>query len=121
MLRILIAAVLLCPQDVPKQQVEQPVRKTVRADVGKSVVELPVKKTVLVPGVRDSADSSKYAVLGLRAAGQVYPVAADPAPGAKYDLTRTGIQWHRGLDAVVHRGKPILLLQILGNFDDVYC
>lgn len=38
-----------------------------------------------------------------------------------HDLARTGIAWEKGLDAALHRGKPILLLQLLGNFDDVYC
>ena len=38
-----------------------------------------------------------------------------------YDLARTGIEWHEGLDAVVGRGKPILLFQLLGDFDRVHC
>ena len=40
---------------------------------------------------------------------------------AKYDLARTGIPWVKGLDAALNKGKPILLFQLLGNFDDVYC
>ena len=39
----------------------------------------------------------------------------------KFDLTRTGIPWVKGLEAATGRGKPILLFQLLGNFDDVYC
>ena len=39
----------------------------------------------------------------------------------KYDLSKTGIEWHKGLDAVLGKGKPILLLQILGNYDEVFC
>ncbi|MBI3854532.1 MAG: hypothetical protein HY293_02445 [Planctomycetes bacterium] len=43
-----------------------------------------------------------------------------PAP-EKFDLARTGIEWNRGLEAAVNKGKPVLLFQLLGNFDDVYC
>lgn len=43
-----------------------------------------------------------------------------PAP-EKFDLTRTGIDWKRGLDSALNQGKPILLFQLLGNLDDVYC
>jgi len=39
----------------------------------------------------------------------------------KYDLSKTGIDWHKGLDAVRGKGKPILLLQILGSYDEVFC
>jgi hypothetical protein len=42
-------------------------------------------------------------------------------PIERYDLARTGIEWHRGLEAALHKGKPVLLFQLLGNFDDVYC
>ena len=34
---------------------------------------------------------------------------------------RSGIEWNKGLDAALNKGKPILLFQLLGNFDDVYC
>ena len=46
--------------------------------------------------------------------------AASPPP-EKFDLAKTGIPWHKGIEAVAGRGKPILLLQILGNYDEVYC
>jgi hypothetical protein len=39
----------------------------------------------------------------------------------KFDLAAGGIDWHQGLDSVLNQGKPILLFQLLGNFDDVYC
>ena len=39
----------------------------------------------------------------------------------KFDLAGTGIAWSRGLDSALHKGKPVLLFQLLGNFDDVYC
>jgi hypothetical protein len=39
----------------------------------------------------------------------------------KFDLARTGIDWKKGLEAAINREKPILLFQLLGNFDDVYC
>ena len=39
----------------------------------------------------------------------------------KFDLAGTGIAWNRGLDSALDKGKPILLFQLLGNFDDVYC
>jgi hypothetical protein len=43
-----------------------------------------------------------------------------PAP-EKFDLARTGIEWTEGLDRALDKGKPILLFQLLGKFDDVYC
>ena len=39
----------------------------------------------------------------------------------KFDLAGTGISWSRGLESVLNKEKPILLFQLLGNFDDVYC
>ena len=42
-------------------------------------------------------------------------------PAEKFDLARTGIEWTKGLDGALNKGKPILLFQLLGNFDDVYC
>ncbi len=39
----------------------------------------------------------------------------------KVDLAKTGIDWHEGLASVLNQGKPILLFQLLGRFDDVYC
>ena len=50
------------------------------------------------------------------------PIKKSLAPAAeKFDLARTGIEWNKGLDAAINKGKPILLFQLLGNFDDVYC
>ena len=43
-----------------------------------------------------------------------------PAP-EKFDLAGTGIGWKQGLESALNKGKPILLFQLLGNFDDVYC
>lgn len=43
-----------------------------------------------------------------------------PSP-EKFDLAGTGIAWCKGLDGALRKGKPILLFQLLGNFDDVYC
>ena len=43
-----------------------------------------------------------------------------PAP-EKFDLARTGIAWTEGLDSALNKQKPILLFQLLGKFDDVYC
>jgi len=44
------------------------------------------------------------------------------APPDTVDLREaTGLVWQEGLEAVVNRGKPIVLLQLLGRFDDVYC
>lgn len=45
---------------------------------------------------------------------------ASAAPG-KFDLSRSGIDWKKGLDAALNKGKPVLLFQLLGNLDDVYC
>jgi hypothetical protein len=60
-------------------------------DIAKQVVEHPIKELV-----------------------------ADPAP-EKFDLSKTGIPWRKGLAAALHQDRPILLFQLLGNFDDVYC
>ena len=52
------------------------------------------------------------------------PLAAQPAPrarDAKYDLSLTGIEWGRGLESALGKGRPILLFQLLGNFDDAFC
>ena len=38
-----------------------------------------------------------------------------------YDLSKTGLSWVEGLDAAKKSGKPILLVQLLGKFDDVHC
>lgn len=31
------------------------------------------------------------------------------------------LPWVQGLDAATNRGKPVLLLQLLGDFTDVHC
>ena len=50
------------------------------------------------------------------------PIKKSLAPVAeKFDLSRTGIEWNKGLEGALNKGKPILLFQLLGNFDDVYC
>ena len=50
------------------------------------------------------------------------PVKKNLGPAAeKFDLAGTGIDWKKGLDSALNQGKPILLFQLLGNFDDVYC
>jgi hypothetical protein len=50
------------------------------------------------------------------------PIKKNLAPlPEKFDLSRTGIEWNRGLDAALNKGKPVLLFQLLGNLDDVYC
>ena len=50
------------------------------------------------------------------------PIKKSLAPlPEKFDLSRTGIEWSKGLDSALNKGKPILLFQLLGNFDDVYC
>ena len=38
-----------------------------------------------------------------------------------YDLSQTGLSWVEGLEAAKDKGKPILLFQLLGRFDDTYC
>jgi len=43
-----------------------------------------------------------------------------PAP-EKFELFRTGIAWTEGLDGALNQGKPVLLFQLLGKFDDVFC
>jgi hypothetical protein len=50
------------------------------------------------------------------------PIKKALAPVAeKFDLASTGIEWTRGLEGALNKGKPVLLFQLLGNFDDVYC
>ena len=86
---------LLYAQDEGKKQVEQPLKKA----VARGKVDLP--KTVVI----------ERPILE----------AAKSLPPEKFDLSQTGIEWHKGIVSVLNKGKPILLLQILGNFDDVYC
>jgi len=42
-------------------------------------------------------------------------------PTGGYDLSKTGLPWVQGLEAARKQGKPILLFQLLGKFDDVHC
>ena len=50
------------------------------------------------------------------------PIKKGLAPVAeKFDLARTGIEWTKGLEGALNKGKPVLLFQLLGKFDDVYC
>lgn len=86
---------LLCAQDVGKQKVEAPLKKAV------APARLDQPKTMYVER-------------------RLVETAKSPAP-EKFDLSKTGILWHKGLDAALHQGKPVLLLQLLGNYDDVYC
>jgi hypothetical protein len=39
----------------------------------------------------------------------------------KVDLSKSGIEWHRGIESVTGKGRPILLFQLLGNLDDKFC
>jgi hypothetical protein len=39
----------------------------------------------------------------------------------RYDLAADGLSWHEGLESVVGRGKPVVLMQLLGRLDDVFC
>lgn len=41
------------------------------------------------------------------------PIPPAPPPAA--------LTWHRGMDAVLNSGKPILLVQLLGDWDDEFC
>ena len=85
-------AALIYAQDEGKMKVEQPLKKAIKTDLPKTfVIERPILEAV-----------------------------ASGRP-EKFDLSKTGIEWKRGLDAALNKGKPILLLQILGNYDDVYC
>ena len=72
-------------------------------DRPKEEVESPLKRTI--------------------AAAPVQSFDSHPASLAqdKFDLSRSGIEWKKGLDAALNQGKPVLLFQLLGNFDDVYC
>jgi hypothetical protein len=44
-----------------------------------------------------------------------------PSLPASVDLSSTGIEWTEGIQAAMHRGKPILHLQLLGRLDDAMC
>ena len=57
---------------------------------------------------------------GKRAVEQPIKKNLAPLP-EKFNLARTGIEWSKGLDSALNKGKPVLLFQLLGNFDDVYC
>ena len=81
-------------------------------DEGKKKVEQPLKKAV----VSSTADSTKTLYVE-----RPLLEAAKSLPAEKFDLSKTGIEWHKGIVSVLNKGKPILLLQILGNYDDVYC
>lgn len=78
--------------------------------------------------------SSFLALLALLTATDPKPPAApqgkrEPVPPAtavtpdalKYDLSQTKIEWVEGLEGALGRGKPILLFQLLGRFDDAMC
>ena len=43
--------------------------------------------------------------------------ACTPSSEETYDLSVTGIDWHEGLAAVKNSGRPVLLFQLLGDFD----
>lgn len=58
--------------------------------------------------------------MGKRIVEQPLKKSIGAAP-EKFDLARTGIEWKKGLAGALDQGKPILLFQLLGNFDDVYC
>ena len=53
--------------------------------------------------------------------GPVEKALAPTPDRGSYDLAKTGIKWHKGIDAVVDKGKPIILFQLLGNFDELFC
>jgi hypothetical protein len=71
------------------------------------------------PSVAPAAPTEAIAPVAPGAPSDAAP-AAHPVIG--YDLNgRTGIEWHRGLDAVLGGAKPILLFQLFGEFDQVHC
>ena len=49
------------------------------------------------------------------------PIQPAPTVQPKYDLTATHIDWVEGIDKALGRGKPILLFQLLGRFDEEFC
>ena len=64
------------------------------------------------------------APLSLQRASEPVRIPSTPAeatPDPKFDLSTTGIEWHRGIESVLGKDKPILLFQLLGNFDDAFC
>ena len=116
-MRMTLFALLLCAacsaQDSAKKRVENPVRPDgPKMDIedplrSKGFIEAPVKKQI--------ADNSKGGIEFL-----LKEITRAPEP-EKYDLSKTGITWHEGIESVLDRDRPILLFQLLGKFDDVYC
>jgi hypothetical protein len=53
--------------------------------------------------------------------GATSPGAPPPVINPKFDLAQTRIEWTKGLDAALGRDRPILLFELLGNFDDAFC
>ena len=49
------------------------------------------------------------------------PLKTALGPSDKVDLGADGLVWHEGMDAVVDRGRPVVLMQLLGRLDDVFC
>ena len=47
--------------------------------------------------------------------------ACAPSIEETYDLSATGIDWHEGLAEVKNSGRPVLLFQLLGDFDSPTC
>ena len=116
-MRTTLFALLLCAacsaQDSSKKKVERPVTP----DGPKMAIEDPLlsKGFIEAPVKNQIADISKGGIEFL-----VKEIARSPEP-EKYDLSKTGITWHEGIDAVLDKDRPILLFQLLGKFDDVYC
>ena len=67
----------------------------------------------------DSSLSAGRASAERTALPQTAPAGEFASP--PYDLSSTGIEWNKGLASVVGRDKPILLFQLLGDFERVHC
>ena len=130
-MRMTLFAMLLCgalwAQDVAKDRAEFPVKRNVpRQDlvrsakfVSKSGIEVPLK-TAILKRAADPVGALRQDRGKKEAEAPIREIVRSPKP-EKYDLSKTGITWHEGIDAVLNQRRPILLFQLLGNFDDVYC
>ena len=53
--------------------------------------------------------------------GSPYSTRQPSATSTSITRPATGLSWVEGLEAAKKSGKPILLFQLLGRFDDVHC
>lgn len=56
------------------------------------------------------------------ARSSIAATAVEPVASSHVDPSAlTGIDWHHGIETVLGQDRPILLFQLLGDFDDAFC